>query len=119
MKHVIVLLAEDDVKMRRNLATHLRTYGIKIIEVGDGQEALDLVRAGLKFDILITDYQMPRIDGIQLVQILRQEGHRQPMILWTAWVPLPACDEADAVVSKMNGLPFVAAEVSRLLKRCP
>jgi len=119
MNKLTILLAEDNDRNRFHLAAYLRTYGARVIEVEDGQEALDLVRAGEHFDVLVTDHQMPRLTGSELVEALRQDGYTQPMIVWTAFVPLPKCPGADCVVSKLNGLPAVAAAVQQCLKKSP
>jgi CheY-like chemotaxis protein len=114
MKGLTVLLAEDNEEYRNHLAVHLRSSGLEVIEAKDGQQALDFVLGDLSFDILVTDYQMPRLNGIDLVKHLRALGYRQPMIVWTAMTPTPVCREADAVIRKHDGLSAVTSEIGAM-----
>jgi DNA-binding NtrC family response regulator len=60
-----ILLAEDDAAMLDVVRRALEADGHSITAAQDGQEALDLLCApGATFDILLTDIQMPSVDGI-------------------------------------------------------
>lgn len=71
-----VLLVEDDPRMRRLISTTLTILGFrKITEVGNGREALDLLeayRTGFRYDFIITDWEMPIMNGLELVSAIRQ-----------------------------------------------
>jgi two-component system chemotaxis response regulator CheY len=56
--------------MRQMVAFTLKGAGYNVIEAADGQEALDKAR-GETVDLVLTDQNMPRMDGITLVQNLR------------------------------------------------
>src|SRR5439155_23191111 len=59
----------------------LRRIGAQIIaQPHDGQEALDLLRR-VHPDLILTDCQMPRLDGIALVKRLRERGDYTPIIM--------------------------------------
>lgn len=65
-----VLLVDDDEQQRKAFEISLREIGRVFMEAGDGEVAIDLaVRE--KPDIILTDYHMPHINGIQLVQQIR------------------------------------------------
>jgi two-component system chemotaxis response regulator CheY len=76
-----VLSVDDSVTMRQMIAFTLTKAGYEVLEAGDGVEAL-AVAASRKLDLVITDVNMPNMDGITLVQRLRaQSAHRFTPIL--------------------------------------
>jgi DNA-binding response OmpR family regulator len=83
-----ILVADDDRIVRRIVVAKLSGLGYDVTEAQDGQEALHLLEAGYVPDLLITDSNMPRINGLQLVRRLResdsQEIARLPVIMLTS-----------------------------------
>lgn len=78
-----ILLVEDDVITRRLIARLLRRAGYEVEEAADGMEALDRIRAKF-FPILITDWEMPQMDGPTLcskVRALELEGYVYSLLL--------------------------------------
>ena len=76
-----VVIVEDDAQMRNALGLILRGFGIEVLaEIGDGQAALDVL-ANEHPDLILTDCQMPRLDGISLVRRLRARGDDTPVIM--------------------------------------
>jgi len=65
-----ILAVDDSASMRQMVAFTLKGAGYNVIEAADGQEALDKAR-GESVDLVLTDQNMPRMDGITLVQNLR------------------------------------------------
>lgn len=65
-----ILAVDDSASMRQMVAFTLKGAGYNVIEAADGQEALDKAR-GAKVDLVLTDQNMPRMDGITLVKNLR------------------------------------------------
>jgi two-component system, cell cycle response regulator CpdR len=63
-----ILLAEDDEAMRLYLSRALVKSGYAVEAVDRGTAALDLIRSGERFDLLLTDIVMPELDGIELAQ---------------------------------------------------
>ncbi len=68
-----VLVVDDERMTRRVLARRLRMARIEVIEASDGREALDEVRKHAP-DVIISDVQMPNVDGVELVRALRSAG---------------------------------------------
>jgi len=69
-----LLLVDDDEMERAALRDVLRAQGAaEIVEAADGQRAFDLLCDGLEPDICFFDLRMPKIDGKQLLSMLRQE----------------------------------------------
>jgi len=65
-----ILAVDDSASMRQMVVFTLKAAGYNVIEAADGQEALDKARAEA-VDLVLTDQNMPRMDGITLVQHLR------------------------------------------------
>ena len=68
--HNQVLLVDDDPTMLRLLSTWLKVAGYEVIQAGDGEEALKLIKERCP-DYLITDWEMPQIDGPTLCRTVR------------------------------------------------
>jgi two-component system, chemotaxis family, chemotaxis protein CheY len=67
-----VLIVDDSVSMRQMVSFTLREGGFEVIEAEHGQDALDKLQ-GASVDLVITDLNMPVMDGITLIQNLRQQ----------------------------------------------
>jgi two-component system chemotaxis response regulator CheY len=65
-----ILTVDDSASMRQMVAFTLKGAGHTVLEAEDGQAALDAVK-GKKVDAVVTDVNMPRMDGITLVKSLR------------------------------------------------
>ena len=67
-----ILLAEGDSLLRKSLASYLSFNSFKIIQVGDGVEALSEIKKS-KFDLMILELKMPQIGGLEIINIVRNE----------------------------------------------
>jgi two-component system chemotaxis response regulator CheY len=65
-----ILIVDDSASMRNMVATTLQTAGHQIKDAADGQQALNTAQ-GDSFDVVITDLNMPVMNGIDLVRNLR------------------------------------------------
>lgn len=79
-----ILAVDDSASMRQMVAFTLKGAGYNVIEAADGQEALEKARAQ-QVDLVLTDQNMPRMDGITLVKQLRamQSFAGTPMLILT------------------------------------
>jgi CheY-like chemotaxis protein len=94
-----VLVADDDAAVRRGVALTLKRRGFQVLESADGAELFELVarfaRAGAAFspdariDLVITDLKMPRLDGLEVLELLADAGWELPVILMSG-----LCDAA-------------------------
>ena len=77
-----LLLVDDSAFFRNMLVPVLRAAGYTVTAVSSGHEAFGLIRNGHAFDLIVTDLQMPGMDGIALAGALRAESAtaRTPMI---------------------------------------
>ena len=109
-----VLLIEDEENIRKIISYDLRKAGHTIVESGDGQEALDIA---LKqpFDVLIIDWMLPHVSGIEIVQKLRTQHVDSVMIMLTA-----RDDETDIPVSytHLKQIDFSSSIFCIVLNRC-
>ena len=67
-----VLLCDDEIHILRAAEFKLKRAGFDVQVAGDGEEAWEAIEAQ-KPDVLITDCQMPRLDGLGLVQRVRED----------------------------------------------
>jgi DNA-binding response OmpR family regulator len=73
-RKVCILLAEDELNIRRLLSDTLTNEGFEVLTAEDGQSALRHARSHEgRIDLLITDVEMPKLDGFDLQERLRQE----------------------------------------------
>lgn len=77
----VALVVDDSVSMRQMVSFTLKGAGFEVIEGGNGQEALDKIgqAASKKVDLIITDLNMPVMDGIVFIQ----KARCQPQLKFT------------------------------------
>ena len=80
-----ILVADDESHILHVVSLKLRNAGFRVLTASDGQEALDIALAE-RPDLLITDYHMPQLSGLELCRKLRQEPAtaKLPAIMLTA-----------------------------------
>jgi signal transduction histidine kinase/CheY-like chemotaxis protein/HPt (histidine-containing phosphotransfer) domain-containing protein len=79
------VLIVDDVESNLYVAKGLMSpYELSIDTVMSGFEAIDKVRDGKVYDIVFMDHMMPKMDGIETVKIMREQGYAQPIVALTA-----------------------------------
>ena len=79
-----IMTVDDSASVRQMVSFTLKNAGYGVVEAGDGQEALDKL-ASSSVNMVITDLNMPRIDGIELIRRLRANpSHKfMPIIMLT------------------------------------
>jgi CheY-like chemotaxis protein len=77
-----ILVVDDEPFFRSAVNTILRRAGFHTIEARDGFEAYEIVRAiGASVELLLTDFQMPRMDGLSLIESVRELHPKMPVLL--------------------------------------
>ena len=84
-----ILVVEDDVEVSRAIAHILSDLGHNPIICNHAEEAFSLIRSQ-QFDLLLIDYRMPEMTGLDLIVMLRQECCNVPVIMMTGY---PATEE--------------------------
>jgi phosphoserine phosphatase RsbU/P len=88
-----ILIAEDERITRASLERQLRNWGHEVVATEDGEQAWQAFDAG-DFDIVITDWEMPRLSGVELVRRIRASAR----VLYTYIIILTSrSDKADVV----------------------
>jgi len=79
-----ILAVDDSASMRQMVSFTLRSSGYEVIEAVDGQDALDKL-GGKQVDLVLTDQNMPRMDGLTLIKQLREQDRfkRTPILVLT------------------------------------
>jgi len=88
-----VLVVDDEANMRRVLEIMLSRRGYRTLSAGDGREALAQLQ-DQTVDLVISDLRMPGMNGIELLQALRQSGNETPLIIITAQGTIESAVEA-------------------------
>jgi CheY-like chemotaxis protein len=93
-----VLVVEDDTDLRESLSQALRDHGFGVTPATNGQEALDILRAGAKPSVILLDLLMPVLNGWQL----RAELRRDPRLAQIPQVVISVCmDDTEQVVLEL------------------
>src|ERR1039458_9853176 len=82
-----ILVADDDEDIRYLLSTVLAGAGYDVNAASDGQQAWEALLHG-HYDLLVTDNDMPRLTGIELIGRIRKEGMSLPVIIASGSFPV-------------------------------
>jgi len=115
-----ILLAEDGLDNQRLIAFHLRKAGATVDIADNGRIALEMIdqsEAGTKpYDLLLTDMQMPEMDGYTLARTLRDRGSRLAIVALTAHAM--AEDRAKCTDAGCDDYATKPIEKTKLLTTC-
>ncbi|MGE3268013.1 MAG: response regulator [Chloroflexota bacterium] len=118
-----ILFVDDEEQIRRLLSSFLTRRGYLVKTAVDGQEALNLLESE-RPDLLITDVNMPNLDGVELTRRLRAnpQMNAMPIIMLSAKVQTDEilagyAEGADEYVPKPVEMRILAAKVESLLRR--
>lgn len=78
-----VLIVEDSSTIRDQLRRILTPEGFDVLEARDGLEGLEMAREHDDVAIMVCDVNMPRMDGIAMITVLRAEGNETPVLMLT------------------------------------
>lgn len=76
-----VLVVDDSSASRKYLTTLLGRYQLQVLEACDGVEAMDMVEADEDIRLVVTDYNMPNMDGFELIKALRRSYDNERMAI--------------------------------------
>ena len=89
----IILLADDEIMLRDLLAELLESSGFNVIRVTSGAEVLTVLTEEMKVDLLIIDYNMPGMNGLDCVEQIRKLNYKMPVILSTGSLSIEASSD--------------------------
>jgi two-component system, chemotaxis family, chemotaxis protein CheY len=78
-----ILLIDDSLTMLKSLQASLQITGFQVETATDGVQAMSKLKAGLKPDLIITDINMPNMDGLTFIQHARQMLRFTPILALT------------------------------------
>lgn len=118
-----VLLVEDDDELSEVLKHTLTSRGFTVQAVRDGSAALDQLRVN-KYDVIVLDWMMPGLSGIDVCRQLRSAGSRTPVLMLTARTSSEDTEHgldagADDYLTKPFDNKVLAARLRALLRRPP
>lgn len=116
-----VLIVDDSGVMRKMIARNMRQAGLdlgEIYEGGDGQEGLNQLAAHPDVHLILSDWNMPNMDGLTFVKNVRAQGNQVPIVMITT----EATDNrvAEAKEAGANGYitkPFTPQKMESELKQ--
>jgi DNA-binding NtrC family response regulator len=112
-----ILVVEDEFLSRDHICKFLGSEGYIIREASNGAEALEKIAAE-RFDLVLTDFVMPHIDGLRLAELVHDKWPQLPVILITGYLSANAGHmilegKAAEIITK----PIKLDELSKTVKR--
>jgi two-component system chemotaxis sensor kinase CheA len=111
-----VLLVDDSAFFRNMLAPLIKAAGYQVVAVGSAAEALEALQSGTRFDLVVTDIEMPEMDGFALAEAMRHlpVASELPIIALSAMVSNEAIERGRVVgfhdfVAKFDRTGLIAA----------
>lgn len=89
-RRLTLLFVDDDFLISLSTVALLEDLGHAVIKAASGSAALDVLKSGQAIDLMITDYAMPGMTGLQLAEAVRQMRPDLPILLATGYADLPA-----------------------------
>jgi DNA-binding response OmpR family regulator len=118
-----VLIVEDELQMAEQLRKGLVREGYSVLVANDGERGLDLART-VEHDLMILDWMLPRLDGLQVARRLRHARVDTPILMLTARDAPPDVVEgldggADDYLIKPFAFEVLLARLRALARRTP
>jgi CheY-like chemotaxis protein len=108
MSERTILVADDESHILHVVSLKLKNAGYRVLTARDGQEALEIAQQE-KPDLLITDYHMPQLSGIELCRKLKQDpatAHIPAIMLTARGYELEPADTEQSGILRMLSKPF-------------
>lgn len=110
-----ILVVDDDYMQRELLTDHLERVGFEVRTAPDGRAGLHALDE-CRFDLILTDYRMPAMTGLEMAACIRRSDAVTPIILITGDLyTLDPEDVAQAGITKVLPKPL---QMSELLNKC-
>lgn len=93
LQNIPILVVEDETDLREAVAFALAHEGAKVTEAENGAVAEEILEKQ-KFDIIVSDVRMPRMDGVGLLNLVRQSYPQVKVVLSTGYSEVLGSDQA-------------------------
>jgi DNA-binding NarL/FixJ family response regulator len=113
------MVVDDTLQVRNMLTSMLALDGFEVVgSSSDGQDAIATI-ASCDPDVVVIDYKMPGMDGLETARRVRESRPAQVMIMYSAFIDPQLRDAAEAAgiamcLAKVEGLAALEHEISRL-----
>ncbi|MDD2698987.1 MAG: diguanylate cyclase [Arcobacteraceae bacterium] len=114
LKSIQVLYVEDELDIQKITADVLSSVCKKVVCANNGVEALELFDADGDFDIIVTDINMPKMDGITLIKKIRERDNTFPITITTAHTEVHFLQES--IDLGVNGYTLKPIDLKKLMK---
>ena len=111
---LVVLAVDDDGLVLTNTVAMLDDLGHTAISASSGKDALEILRQQSSVDLVITDYAMPQMNGLQLADAIKKEWPELPVLIATGFAEMEP--EAGPSLPRL-AKPFTEAELAKELER--
>ena len=116
---MIALIIDDSSTMRLIIGRALAKLGFRVVEANDGRSGLEMLRRVWPVDVVLVDWNMPEMDGLQFVQLARKDPrwNRVPLVMITTNAQIANVVSAlDAGASEYLMKPFTNEMIEDKLK---
>lgn len=111
-----ILLVDDDALISMSTVYMLEDLGHDAVEANSGAQAIAELEKGERFDLMITDFSMPHMNGGELAEAVRRTHPDLPILLATGYAEMP---KGSNIALPRIGKPYsqeqLAAQIARLL----
>lgn len=115
-KHI--LYVEDDENILEAVETLIRILGYDVYATSIGSEAIELVKSNpARFDLVITDYMMPGINGLELAEMISSVNPNIPIILGTGSIELNEKEVKQFGISALIKKPFSIQDMGNTIRK--
>ncbi|MES2492995.1 MAG: response regulator [Pseudomonadota bacterium] len=106
-----VLLVDDDALVRTSTAAMLNELGFDVVEAASAQEAVAQLESPDRFGLLITDYMMPGLSGIEVAEMFQRKRPTAPVLIITGYADVNALPAHQVRLAK----PFRQIELAKTI----
>ncbi len=116
---ITLLIVDDEVDLAELVAFEFEMEGADVSLASNGEEAISLLESDKKFDVVISDIRMPKMDGVQLLEEVKKRSiHTPHVVLMTDFSDI-TIDQAYAKgASAVFPKPFDRKELSAAVQAC-
>jgi two-component system, cell cycle sensor histidine kinase and response regulator CckA len=107
-----ILLVEDEDMVRAVAERALARQGYEVVCASDGDEGLDLVRSGEKFDLVVSDVVMPAMDGPAMAREIRKLQPRLPILFMSGYAEEQLRNQIDIEAMHFIAKPFSVQQIA-------
>ena len=116
MSPATILVVDDDPLIAMSTVDMLEDLGHTVLRANSGKQALEILDAEPKIDILMTDHAMPGMTGVELAEFARRKCPSLRVLLTTGYADLPHQQKTDLPrLTKPYQQAQLQAEINRLL----